>query len=728
MNGNKDLSTPSVEDTTQLANVRATDRDDGALIFVKDVGTGTGGAPFFLDKSSSQTPVDNISIVAPGPNQGEGRWKIAGPVGMVIPSTVFYLQPGQPVAAIANAAMAAGYTTLRMVEGTYYFEERLTVPAGGDVVLEGAGSGRTFIVPTFQDPILDADDPASYLIGAAAIDSGLTTTISAAVPAAALSLGVVDASVLALSPGDWIRAEGTNVGLDMYGHTPRLTITLYELLQVDSVVGNTINLRTPTVQFHGGTAADTAVIRAVTPGRLRCYGFDMANDGQQLAVGILLNSLWRAEVSDVAGAGFSRGTICAQSGSREIHVDMIDRGERNAAVHFQSVVESRVRVQSIDNITALSHPNGIPRGVLTYRNRCTNVLAYDCLLKSSGTGASLWGGVNLRIKGMRIAHCYLAERWGRDPEANTIGMIGCGLDLNCFEVTAFGEYTHGVAIDVLEIEDCWTPGVNGAGLPDPFLSASAIISDVESLSFGEIIVTNRAGRNPGVNNDYMNGLLLFDCFDIHGGTVRTEGVWIGLNLYNFAGGYIRDVICNEAYGVSTSPLAVYLQLANIGYKIRFGRWSIGGIVPIQHAQSVNSITNVTTTLSVDEIVINSYSWEGCKSYRNTSGAVLVQGDVVEMYDSGAGVRAVRTPTTTESRDKVVYMSTLNNNVGSVFSEGWHRAVTVSGAVNIGDRIVAQIGSRTAVVNNAATNWLGIAVEARAGVGPGLIRIMGPTGG
>lgn len=726
MNGNKDLSTPSVANTAELASVRATDLGNGALVYVEDTGTGTG-APYFLDKSSSQSPVDGISLVAPALNQGEGRWRVGVTLPQVPPSTVFYLQPGQEVAAIANAAIAAGYTILRMVEGTYYFEERLTVPAGGDVVLEGAGSGRTIVVPTFQDPVGQADDPASYLIGASAVDSGLTTTIAAAVPASALSFTVANAAVLDLQAGDWIRAEGNNVGADMYGHVPLVNIVLYELLQVDAVIANTIYLRTPTVQFHGGTAGNTCVIRAVTPGRIRCYGFDMANDGQQLAVGILIDSCWRAEVSDVSGAGFSRGTICAQRGTRETSVDMIDRGERNAAVHFQSVIESKVRIQSIDNITALSHPAGIPRGVLTMRHRCTNVLAYDCVLKSSGTGASLWGGVNLRLSRMRISHCYLTERYPRDTQANPIGQIGCGLDVNCFDVPTHGEYMHGLSIDVLEVEDCWTPGVNGSGLPDPFLSASVILSDVESCSFDQIIVSNRAGRNPGVNNDYMNGVMLYDCFDIHGGTVRTEGVWIGLNLYNFAGGFIRDVICNEAYGLTTSPLAVYLQLASgTNYKIRFGRWSLGGLVPIQHNQSVNSIPNGTTTLTVDEIVINGYSWTGCNSYRNTSGLVLVQGDVVEMYDSGAGVRSVRVPTTAESRDKVVYMSTLNNNISSTFSEGPSRAVNVSGTVAIGDKIVAQIGSRTAVVDNAATTWLGIAIEARAGVGPGLIRINNPA--
>lgn len=72
MNGNKELSTPSVANVSELETLRATDYGDGAAVYVLDVQGGNGGL-FFLVKSSTAT-ADGVNIVAPAPNQGEGRW------------------------------------------------------------------------------------------------------------------------------------------------------------------------------------------------------------------------------------------------------------------------------------------------------------------------------------------------------------------------------------------------------------------------------------------------------------------------------------------------------------------------------------------------------------------------------------------------------------------------------------------------------------------------------
>lgn len=79
MNGNQDLSTPSVGTIAELEAVRATDRADGAMIYVLDTGVGQG-APFFLNKASTAVP-DGATVVAPALNQGEGRWLIGGGAG-----------------------------------------------------------------------------------------------------------------------------------------------------------------------------------------------------------------------------------------------------------------------------------------------------------------------------------------------------------------------------------------------------------------------------------------------------------------------------------------------------------------------------------------------------------------------------------------------------------------------------------------------------------------------
>lgn len=76
MNGNEDLSTPSVPDFPSLRNVQATSRGNGAMIYVLDTGAGQG-APFFLNKSSVAAD-DNATVIAPNPNLGEGRWLIGG--------------------------------------------------------------------------------------------------------------------------------------------------------------------------------------------------------------------------------------------------------------------------------------------------------------------------------------------------------------------------------------------------------------------------------------------------------------------------------------------------------------------------------------------------------------------------------------------------------------------------------------------------------------------------
>ncbi len=614
------------------------------------------------------------------------------------------IRPGSNKAAEINAVLAAG-DAVRLIDGTYNIETALLFPSSSK--LSGAGSGRTLIVPTFSPIVGLADDPTNALIKiqGAADTSYLNTTISQQIIKDSKHIFVTAAGTL--SANQWIRIQGNNTGGDALEMSDGSGVILTELLKVDStyVSGTTVPLAAPALQHHknGLGAVGVAPIEGVL-----IEGVDLAADGGTVAVGILCDYAVGVTIRDVAGAGFSRSLIELMNGTRDYLIeDIYSRGENNSIVHQRSAMSGVLRRVKSAERGKRFHANGIPRGLLTMRQRCTSIRVSDCSLQRGCVGIRYWGGNHLSFEDIIIRDMDNTEALTRDS-TEIPGLCGTGVDAGAGPLT-IAEFALDVAFVNVHLDNCRAPSEAIEHAPAWYLH------DTMKLTLSSCSVINN-GVSPfdTVNGQAytMAGVLASDCHGvINGLTVKGVAYFLQTNnvfelldcseLYFAAGPGVGTngtigILWDHNGGAGTSPRIKSLRLENFFAHIRFG--SQFQATPDWQFQ-------------IDRYFRDASIWHNCVLAHNNTGTSFTTGDIVELDQSSpAGVRRVKTPAAANPRNAVVTVGGSSDlGTGHIMVSPLPATlghVTATGAVNVGDLLEAN-SSRQAVVNNSPATELQI---------------------
>lgn len=628
---------------------------------------------------------------------------------------------------LANATyLATGRKrVVRLLAGDYALETAVTMLGG--VHLLGAGSLHTRLTTTMAPLVGRADDPTNYLIGIrGALSGSVSTTLTAHARPGTSKINV--ASAAGISAGTKLRIHGNNnVAADMPGMSDGGYVILTEVVEVASIAGTTLTLTRPLAQWH---TSGLPVVSVTTIDNVAISGIDLACDGGTIAVGIQCEYARNVTLEDIRGAGFSRALIerrlgCSESYASDIH----SRGENNSILYNTTIMRFEDKRITSSPTGLRSHPNGVPRGLLTYRSRCTEGKA-DFDLYNGGCGLRLWGGIDLHFRGT-IHGMNCTGVTARDPERGDGDNIGAGVDCGASSIgpTGLAEFGMGCSFDI-QLYNCLTSGIAAeCGWYHHDHWSSQVKASIVNTGPGDTQVVD------GVTY-HSRGMTLGDVF---GGNLDLfcKGVSYGMRLRATTSLETRLVFDGQSGDVSyPGAYPVYWETAaqlNANPRFRVLHVVNGLTMPVftpvfEAAPDWNlrfdayNVTSYDITYAPAIVARNPVTGSG--------GVALALGDLVRLVPGDPGERRVNRTTGPARGCAAVCM--VGSTPGAATTglvmmtpaggTGWVMCTTA--AVEVGDALVGSATAGRAEADNAPSDpshVLGIALTSKAAGTQGLVQ-------
>lgn len=633
-----------------------------------------------------------------------------------------FLQGGGGKAAEINAlinSFPATGGTVYLDEGDFYLESALVLRNG--VVLCGQGS-RTRLIPTFTGTADDLTNAVIKVIGA--LDTAtMSTTLSATKQKGMPSVTVAAAGTIAA--GGYLVVEGSNSAANSSGDSDGASVTVDEVMKVASVASNTLTLSGYTVCHHatGKTAKAVVPVVDVTVKNLSIRadlgsGTVAAGIGMRYAVGL--------RVRNVTGGGFAQALVSCDKGSRDITIDGVRHtGGSNAIVYASSAHEGRVWRVSCDPNGVRGHASGVPRALITLRNRCSEWQGGDLHLEKGWIGLRIWGGNHIQFDNVLVRDCSTQDAYARivaASETNSGNHLGVGVDGGAAPL-AIAEYGRGIQLSDVTVEDC--TGYDGLAA---FVSPAIYYHDWIESQLSNISLIN-TGLESG-SNRYMSGMVISDSNGTLKG-LRVEGLNYGIMTKNsFVGvkvyGYTYSATAGDGVNSTT---ALYLDHGGAGDLSIDGFTSSNSSAVIRFGSTFNATPD--WTMRIRDFAANGGRWSDLLLAYNNTATAFAPGDVVDLLAaSPAGKRYVDTATAAGLRCASVAIGSTGDIGANTFlfvaplpaREAMVKATTA--AVAVGDHLVASATARRAVTSAspAAFTSLGKALTDKAAGAEGLVYV------
>lgn len=522
--------------------------------------------------------------------------------------------------------------------------------------------------------------------------------------------------------GSGILIRKASANEDMYGRTDAASIRRRFWAKVVSVVGTTVTIdRAAPVWMAKG-----ARVRSGEPvERLTVRGIDFRNTGGEVASAVRLEGV---QVADIEGvfAGLSRAAVDAED-SANMRLDLHSAGQLNALWlgHSCHDVDVFGRQRGSGDRT---HPSGYVRGLISFYHRCANVrVSADTFLAGGACGVHANGSVASTIRGT-YADMDVSYRVGRDPGVlETGGTLYCaapGVNVSIFNVSARGEYTDNIDVDVTVLD----PRQPYNFSPATYWAAAVVMSDCTGSRLSGAVINH--GESSQAASRKCVGFAFYDTFGLACDELVVVGAAPALIFYNFNNVSIDRILAsaNDGEGgvggsLSYGVLFYYPISTGLGTHVRIRDMTvsnyvypfawIGGTGMLEDAFMVDAfnLTSVERALAVG---------------MNATGATVSAAEVVE--HSATTRASFVNPTTSDARlQRIVSGYGAGNGAPFIGSRNGVRLVLVraADAVAVRDLLVADPATaRRAKVDNAAANPLGFALTTKSAGSEGYVYISG----
>ena len=646
-----------------------------------------------------------------------------GRVAAVLPSTGPADDKKAEIEAKLLQLEALGGGVLQFYEGDYY----LSAPVSwrSKCGARGYGGRQWRVLPMSGWSSGGADEPTNAAIKAVASTS-TSTTLSASAQKDVTKISL--ASVAGLTAGDYLQVFGTFGSAptgNSNGDSDGASVTVYEIVRIASFSSNDANLSWPTSQFHNSGST----VRKITPVMdVRVEDIFVDASGGSVAVGLLARGVLGLEVR-IAMVGASRAIVNLDQGTRDWTVDVHGAGEVNSLLLCHSAMSGRVFSASNLARGLRHHASGIPRGLICFKERCTDIVAGDLVLERGCVGLQIWGGKNLSFGDVLIRDMNTDRadtQWQTVGEGGGGGRIGAGL---CGGAGPLGieSFAHGIKFGKVTLDNCRHPQQAAIG-------CGAYIHDWLDFYIAELSIKNY-GKDATVAEDYAAGVVMAD---VQGKIDRlvVSGMHYGLRTENaYAAVDIDQYTYDGVPGSGTNGrIALELNHTTVGGP-RVRRFSYANTSGAGIRYGVNYADPGVQMEWFNVDGVGEYA-RAMHAYNNTGTSFSV-GDVVEFSGNftfnGAVFPAVITPTGAGKRNcaVVVVGAPLDAGTGVIMVCPLQTAlaqVTVKAAdtVAVGELIESQNASREATKNNSSTAPLGKALSAKTGTGAPAKITIGPA--
>ena len=660
------------------------------------------------------------------------RSKMAGLPPVSVSSRVLPILPSKnstddkkaEIQAAIDRLTGLGGGLIELFEGEYHLSSALALKDKVAIASYRRRSGRLKPMTGWTG---GADDPGNALVKAdgAVNTAKLNTTLSALARKDATQIVITAVTPGPLAAGDYLLIEGYNSSSNSSGDSDGASVILSEIVRVGSsyVSGTTVPLETPLTQYHASGVA----VKAVTPIlEVGLHDLEIDAAGGSLAVGLLHRYSQRLEVSGLKGKGFSRALVNL-IGSKRLDVEAYSRGEANSIVFAQSIQAARIEVDSDPAASLRHHASGIPRGLISFRFRCTNVQIPTAKLHRGCVGVQVWGGKNISF-GEVLVHDMNSDR--ADTQWQTVGegggsgsRIGSGINGGAGPL-GIEEFGHGISFGKVVLDHCRHPAKVADG-------CQAYIHDWLDFYIGDLQLRNHG--HDGIT-EYIAGVV---CSDVvgHIDRLKVGGAYFGLRTENATAAVIIDDYnydgapgsngTNAGIGISlnhttSGPTIRRLRLTNAaGGFVRFGSAYADPLYTRIEAYLVDAVGDFSAAIP---------------AYNNT-GTSFAVGELVEFSGTftlnSSVFPAVITPTGAKKNMGVVVVGAAQDPGTGVLmvcplpNDYAYVEMANAGAVAVGDLIESQNGLRTGLVNNGSAAPLGKALSTKAALTNGKVRV-GPV--
>ena len=497
----------------------------------------------------------------------------------------------------------------------------------------------------------------------------LETTLAVAAPRDSVTLTLSVAGKI--GPGDFVYLEGPNTSSNSSSDSDGTLVVLKEPVRVASVSGVVVTLSSPLSQYH----AAGVTVRALTPvvdAVVKDLTIDAA--GGNVAVGVLLRRAVNVTVEGVSGVGFSRALVDLEGVKGFEVTDVYSRGEVNSIVYADSVMSGRIDGVRSDPFGLRHHAQGIPRGLLSFRNRCSDIVVPSAVLERGVVGLRVWGGYNIAF-GDLVVRDMNSDRadqtWPTVGEHSRGAHIGAGISGGA-GFLAYSEFAHGITFGSVLLENTRHPAQGFAG-------CSAYLHDWVGVHMDSLQIVNSGdGSQPmfgAIMSDLAGDISLFVASGVDYG-LRTENAWasIQIDLYAYYGNDGAD---------GAHSIAAAFGHAAAGPRIRrfvFGNTS-GGV------RFVGGFGDTALTIEsfAPEYVGGEY--ERAIVARNDTADRFQVGDVVELDPaSPPGTLLVRAPDGPNPRNAVGWLMVCP------LPAATSRVMASADAIHVGDLLMATVSA------------------------------------
>ena len=661
--------------------------------------------------------------------------------------------PGRNKAAEINAKLArlAAAATLQhprvlyIPAGEYYLENRIVRSARANYMRVECDPAAVFISEVSGGGVDDASNSIVKLDGALDLDT-CDTVLSADAAAGDTAITVVDPGELAA--GDWVLISGNNGGGQNYpgdyGNSDGAPgIVLKDLVQVDSVVGTTINLKWPlTVNHAGPVKASVQAIDAVVGWEWYGGTFLGSEGGVATANAILARYAKDVVVSDFRAEGFTRYPLEVVAALAFRSHGFKSLGNNNAWVKLEAVTGKVTGFSGLDGV-ARSHTLGYPRDLITTIDRCADLEIADGHIHGGAIGGLFCAGGlapsvrNLHIRNMRLTAAE-HTRWCAAPEINAspstkyhhaLGLGWGNGDLSYAEFST-GAQIANVTIDAstFEIPSTWQA-------ENPPRAWAAYLHDSLRCQIANLMVINHGG--------YKTGLGGVRWSDIEGDAVNvtvkgfgfqnmSQNVLVDVRFHNLR----TDPVCADGVAPGTAWYLDHDSIAGngptfYGWKHNSDFASGQSLIYMGSAWLASEPSYPDNRFTVHDLERDDGRWEYVHFAMQTASFAMY--DVVEIDPTytGTGLMRVRTPVTTDAgyeKRLVTIVGVHNNNVVTIATLPQARAVVkcTSAEVKRGDNLVydAATPKRLKADNTAAglAASVGVAYSYKAAGAEGVVRV------
>lgn len=487
---------------------------------------------------------------------------------------------------------------------TFYARVTALWAAGGGVALVDGATYKTSarLVPAtaanrlFCDGLAVIQRGSSFASGAAddrtncvhriagAATGSVSTTLSATAPMGSLTLPVTSGTGIVADM--WLKLEGDNVA-DLFGGQSDAEVVV-ELVQVESVLGTTVTLKSRTCMHHAiGKPVVSYAPFVADPSRPMIEGvfFDWTGAGTT-AVAVELTNALNVFLKRVEGRNFTRNVVDPNSGSKWGRLDDIAaRGDCNGLIHAYSshlIDIDRPRVTGEGNRVNAA---GIPRPMLLVDDHCVGVSVRDVKMRKIAGMWRTWGGIMCGVDGFDVQDADGAEIVARDTfmlASNSNGVFGVIWDGGPSELSYATFHFH------TYLRNGQAMGVTH---PSNVHQCAIYAHDGPLATISNVMIGNK-GQSSNTAGSYLNGIFISDTDGVMT-NVSFHGVNIALKTRNFANRWQIDsfnangspgegsqgtigLLFDAQGGYLTSPIFRNVRIANFAAYFSFGTEWLGG--------------------------------------------------------------------------------------------------------------------------------------------------------